>query len=534
MHPATFPPQNLDVLDIVGSNTFGINPKISPSQTYNMYITDDALVSTPGYKRRINYGGQSQGRGNYTTFRGDFMLHVRGNEVYRVSGPRNNVTSQFIFSIETFFGKVSMDENIAFQIALCDGKSLWIYDYRAGTVQKAVLPINTQTGVEIIPGFVTFQAGYFIVSDTSGPMWYLSPLNDGAGNWNWGAGGVPVSTNVSQEADKAQAVIIIPGKSNMVLALGAVNGGLWYNTGDQLFPYKLTSSLSVDYGLLSISSLAASEEFVVYLGVNEKSGPCIVVCDGGSLQRLSTDGIDYRLESLKNPSASNAMFYRKGGHLFYILTFHDPEDNFTLMYDFNTKRFFYLTDENDNYFISADICRFNNTYYFGSLNDGDLYELNFEFTQYDYGDLGIYLIPSKRYVSRTAPIDSSQRVGNSLSFPVRQGEDAFYKSAKTRYLTTESGQVLTTERPEGYVGRFFSTELVLEDYSPRIDMAISRDGGATFGNFTQKFLNPLGVRKNRVVFWNFGMNNEFCAQFRFWSKSGITVMNGVISNRERE
>lgn len=540
MHPSTFNPKTESVLKIVGGNRFGRNPKISPEQTFNMFISDNYLVDTSGYKKKIAFGSKTNGRGNFTSFRGDFTIAVRGNSVYRITGTNDNLLEQRIFNLDTFFGKVSIDENIGFQIAICDSKSLWIYDYRANIAQKAVLPINTQTGAEIIPGYVTYHDGYFIVTDLSSSNWYLSPLNDGLANWNWGAGGVPVYGTLQQKADSAQAAVRAAGKGNLIYVLGKVSGNMFYNNGAQSFPYQLTNSISIDYGCVSVTTIASMDEYIAFLGANEKSGPCILISQGGPFIRLSTDGIDYKLQRLVNPEMSTAFFYRMDGHVFYQITFYDPRDNYSLIYDFNTKEFSYVTDENMNYHIAADIASFNNTYYFVSLNDGDLYEMNSDYHTYDYTnpELGSrvndFEIPCVRICNRIAPPDASETINNSLTFTLEQGIDTNYPSSTERYISTNRGKILTQEAPPGYVGKFISTERVLEPYRPRIDMTISKDGGYTFGNASRKLLNPLGDRKNRVVFWGLGLSNELCVQLRFWSKARKTVSDGIIQIRLRE
>ena len=84
-----------------------------------------------------------------------------------------------------------------------------------------------------------------------------------------------------------------------------------------------------------------------------------MVFTGQGAKRISTDGIDYLLGSLRNPEKSTATFFRQDGHVFYVLTFYGEEDpflvdseridqerqNFTIMYDFTTDKFFNLSGQ---------------------------------------------------------------------------------------------------------------------------------------------------------------------------------------------
>jgi len=541
IRPPAGDPKSEITLNIVGGNTFGRFPRISNERTYNMIVSDDWLVDDAGYKKVIQTQYSGFGRKSYTSSRGNFMIQVIGNSVLRVSGPENALNYQKIFSLNTFFGDVSIDENIAYQIAICDGLDLWIYNWQTNTAATATLPINTQTELPIVPGFVTFHDGYFIVADTSSAGAYLSPLNNGLGDWNWGSGGTaPVFITIQTKPDYCEAALRAPGKGSLIYLFGQNVTEMYNDVGGQLVPYQRNDSVSIDYGCVSSNTIATMDEYVAFLGINEKSGPVILISRGGAFEHISTDGIDFELAQLVNPSKSSAFFTKIAGHVQYRITFTDPLDNYTLIYDFNTQLFSYGTDENMNYHIAESVAFFNGTYYFVSFNDNCIYELNPDFTTYDYTNpaagspANIFIIPRMRNCINMENQDASQFIGNSCTFLVDQGNDPYYKSSPLRYLTTESGKVLTTEHQPGYVGVFLSTELVLEPYAPRIDLSLSKDYGETFGSPYSKFLNPLGERKNRVIFWGLGIANGTTVQIRIYSKWHVAISNGLFSARERE
>jgi len=528
-------------LKIVGSNTFGRNPKIDTEQTYNMMISDNWLVQTPGYKKALTLLDGNVGRSIYSSARGGFMIVIIANTVFRVSGPIGSLNAEAIFTLDTFTGDISIDENIANQIAICDGLNLWIYNWETLSAQIAVLPIDQETGLMVVPSYVTYHDGYFIVPNKESANWFLSQPNNGL-NWLWGAGGVSVFASIQTKPTNAVAVLRAPGKGNLVYVFGNTVTEIWYDNGNQLFPYQRSNSVSIDYGCVSSTTIAAMDEYVAWLGINEKSGPIIMISSGGSFQHLSTDGIDFRLAAVEFPQDSYAFFYKIDGHVFYQITFFNPVDNFSLIYDFNTQKFFYVTDENMNFHIAEAVAFYNNTYYFTSLRtDGAIYQLDSQFTQYDYtipsvppGNLpisGVYEIPRVRYCNHFRQVDSSRFVGGALTFTIEQGVDPFYQESSLFYITTEGGVVLSEEQPAGYVGEFLSTEAVLQPYVPRVDMAISKDGGQTFGSFITKFMNPQGNRKNRMIFYRMGAVNDLVCQFRFWSKTRVTVSDGVFEAR---
>ena len=61
-------------------------------------------------------------------------------------------------------------------------------------------------------------------------------------------------------------------------------------------------------------------------------------------EKITTDGIDYVLSQLTNPSDSQGFIFRQDGHLIYHINFYT--DNLSLFYDFNNKKFFHASDHN--------------------------------------------------------------------------------------------------------------------------------------------------------------------------------------------
>lgn len=535
MKPTAQQPVNDIPVEMVGSNKFGRIPNISAEQTFNMIISDDWLVESPGYKKVLHRDGNVRGRAIYSSIRGNFMLAVISNVVYKIQGPKEFLTIQEVFRLESFSGDVFIAENLLDQIAICDQQDFWVYNFTTGIVIKAVLPAALNN-----PGYVTYHDGYFIVPDSAGTQWFLTSQTDGS-DFFWGPANQPVAGAIQTKPETPVAVLRAPSKGNLIYVFGRNVMEMWYDNGGQLFPYQRQNSVSVDYGCLSPTTIATMDNYVAWLGVNEKSGPVIMVSDGGGFNRLSNDGIDFRLSNINRPELSYAFFFKQDGHVFYQITFYDSSDNFTLLYDFTTQAFFYLTDEYMNYHIAESVAFFNNTYYFVSINDGSIYELSSDYKTYDY-TLPSNLrpnpnpnldkeIPRMRVLRGMKQVDTSPFIGNSLTFTVDTGSDKSYKGDGEFYLMTEDGVFITQEHQEGFVGPFVTADGYVDAYLPRIDMAVSKDGGESFSNFVTKELNPIGKRKNKVVFWRLGRVNDLVLQFRFWSKDRVNVTNGVLQAR---
>jgi hypothetical protein len=544
MQPRAQRPEEEIPLMIVGGNEYGRFPKISDAQTFNMVISDNWLVPYAGYKKVLQITTRDfVGRAIYTSTRGGFMIAVIGNTVYKIQGTITSLNAQAIFDLNTYTGDVFIDENNASQICIADGQNLWVYNWFLNTIEAATLPINTQTGLQIKPGYVTFHDTYIIVPDLDSSYWYLSAPND-ALNWLWGAGDVAVAGALQTKPDNSVAVLRAPGKGSLIYVFGENVTEMWNDVGAQLFPYQRNNSTSIDFGCLSPSTIAAMGEQVIFLGINERSGPVIISCTGSNVKEISTDGIDYKLERLVNPAQSYAFFYKEAGHTYYQLTFTDPADNISFLYDVDMDKFFTPTDEDLNYHPAERVAFFNNTYYFVSLNDGNLYELSYAYTNYDYTDPStiapnpntpdVKTIPRIRICPPLRKSDNSRFVSTTLSFPIEQGQDTYFKKNLLSYITTEDGLIITEEAQPGYVGAGLGFEYTLNPYMPRIDISVSRDGAESFTGYLGLEMNPLGKRKNRVMFNNLGEANDLTCQFRFYSLSRMEAANGVMEIRKNE
>lgn len=501
-------------LKIVGGNKFGRYPKISDESAFNLLTSDGWLVPYAGYKiaSAINKSFGAVGRAIYTSERWGHMIVVISNMVYGVNlpaSPGESLSSFLIGQINTYSGDVFIDENIGNQIAICDGKDLWIFNWLTPSnpaLISAILPIEASTGLPILPGYVTYQDGYFIVPNSQSASWYLSAPNNGL-SWNWSAISGPVNTSIQTKATNAVAALRAPSRGNLLYVFGRNVTEMWYDQGLASFPYQRNSSVSIDYGCLSPSTIAAMDSVVAWLGINERSGPVIMMSEGADVTRLSNDGIDFKLSTLVNPERSYGFFFKQDGHLFYQLTFIDPKDNFSLVYDFNTQSFFYATDELMNYHIAARMAFFGNDYYFVSLRDGYLYNMSSDLTQYDYTlpeeEMSFtYEIPRKRVCAPVRLPDSSNFVVNNLNFTVEQGNDPYFSG------------VIPGQYPI--------------PYQPRIDLSVSRDGGENYGSIVSYNLKSLGNRQNRVAFWRLGSANDFVVQLHFISKSRTVVTDGIL------
>lgn len=525
--------QQIVPVEMAGSTKFGRYPKISLEETFNMMISDNFLVPYAGYKKRITTNG-IVGRRIYTSYRLGKMIAVIDNNVYVID---SNLSFSLVGQINTFVGDVFIDENVTYQIAICDKKDIWIYNWATQTFTQATLDFQ--------PGYITYQDTRFVApniqTENNPGLWRLSANSNGL---SWPDDAQHVGA-LQSKADYAVATLRFPGLGNLLLVFGNTVTEFWQDVGAQIFPYQKNTSFNIDYGCGNPATIAANKNMVCWLGFNQQSGLAILVTDGQNVQKISTDGIDFKLGQVKNPSNSFGFLFEQYGHIFYQLTFADPADNFTYTYDFNLQKFYTLTDENMNHHIARNVAFFNSTYYFVSTRDGNIYELNNEFNTYDYGNNRIFEIPRIRITPSFRFTDASYFVINNITFPIEMGTDADYKTDQPFILTLENGNYLVTEDMV-----LNSTDVTLDDfnnvvlgegqgryflvnnpgnpyeYVPKVDLALSIDGGQSFGSFVTNKLNPIGKSKNRFVWWRNGVANEVILMFRFSGLGRWVCTNG--------
>lgn len=530
---------------LVGSSVYGRYPTISVERTYNMFVTSSAdgeeewLVNFPGYKAilaLIDAGGE--GRGIFHSIRGGFLLAVVSGAIYRINQTEGEPTQLATISSST--GEVYFDENLSSQIVFVDGITARIYNYSlASTTIGDAVYVNQPADTHFQPNYVTYQNTYFIfgnaLTNNFGSQWVIFESgSDGttladAYKLNW------VQTLAIQtKPDFAKAVIRIPGRGNNVIVFGSSVAEIWSNVGGNLV-YQRNSSINIDYGVASVATIAASEDVVAWLAINEKSSPSLMAMSGGGAQRISSDGLDYLLETVKNPSKSTAVLYRQGGHLFYILSFIDTKDNFTVMYDFTTKRIYDLTDWDFTAFPARQMVYFNNNSYFLSFKDGNLYNISSDLTMYDLIDEAsgtaverIYEIPCVR-LSNTfrMPNRPEKYKIKMFTFTIESGTtpQAYDQPTCVGYIINEvTNQVIYTEDGlpllvEG--GYCYSSK-------PRVDLTISKNGGNTFSNVVSYDLKASGQYQNQPRFNNLGYAQQITYQLRIWGRGRKVVKNGAM------
>jgi hypothetical protein len=526
---------------LVGSSVFGINQTVSVERTYNMYVTssgdgeEECLINFPGYRALLALvDGGAEGRGVYRSVRGGFIIAVVAADVFRIN-LLSEVATQ-IGTISSTTGEVVFAENLSSQICFVDGSTAYIYNYASAPSAIGTAVYNSVPGdTNFTPNYVCYHNTYFIFgnarTDSYGSQWVIFQEDVGSGIYDllW------IQTLALQsKSDFAKAVIPIPGKANNILVFGSTVAEIWNNIGG-LIVYQRNSAINIDYGAASVSTIAANDEVVAWLGINEQSKPALMAMRGGAASRISTDGIDYLLAQVVEPASSTAVLFRNAGHLFYVLTFFGDSDNFSIVYDFTANKIYDLTDWDFTAFPARQIVYFNEKILFINYKDGGIYEINTNFNTFDSfaNDAGvlvdkIYNIPCVR-LSNTFRVQGRPEKFKAkiFTFPMECGTtlNAFAEDVCTGYLITEdTEQIIYTE--DGLP--MLAENGYCYTNRPRVDLTISKNGGITFSNTVSYLAKPTGDFKCQPRFNNLGYANQLTFQLRFWGTGRKVIRNGTV------
>lgn len=525
-------------VQITGSSSFGRYPTISAQRTYNMFLsTADAnqqvwLVNYAGYKSVAEIIAQ-EGRGIFHSVRGGFMLVIVASAVYRINSlDTTPILVNPLLPLNNSTGEVFMDENISGQILIVNGTdTAYIYNHEANDFGIALM--GGVSSSDLHPNYVTYQNTYFIVGNAlttpEGSQWFIFQADVATSDF---ALKKVTFLAIQSKPDFARAALRIPGAGNNILIFGETVTELWNNVAG-LQIYQRSSSFNIDYGVLSVGTIAANDEYIAWLGSNEKSTPSIMAFKGNSAQRISTDGIDNLLASVKFPEQSTALFYRQDGHLFYQLTFFNAEDNFTIVYDFTTNLFFDLTDWDSTAHPARQVAYFNKQTYFVSYKIGNIYQFDTNLTTYQVtpSENTIYQIPRIRITDTYRMPSPEKFIVNLFTFIMESG---------TTFGTTEEpvcfGYILNEQNLRPIYMEDGVTPILLEggyciSNQPRLDIAISKNGGISWSNTFSIDLKAAGDYVNQIRINRLGAAQQITFRLSFWGTGRFVIKNGKMEAR---
>ena len=461
-------------IKLVGGNHFGRYNKISSEETFNMIVSEGALVNYGGYEAvNVDLPLGVVGRGSIVSSFTNKLFVCIGSIIYEVLSDYGLL---YVGTIGSEIGKVFFAEGNDDRIILCDGSKLY-YFLNTGI---GFAEVTAVTGV-FVPVYVTYQSSRYIAVTDDG-KWRLSSVDDPTITWPTGNIG-----KMNTVADKTQVVVPIPTRGASLFVIGRNSTEQWSIGNSPVFPYQKNISFSLGFGIANRDTIATLNDSIAWMGYNSNSGFSLFAFVNGQLEKISTEGIDYRLQNLQYPLECTGFMFRMNGHVFYQITW--PKDNVTYFYDFASGEFFTATNHTLNYHDAQSIVQWNNKFIMLSLRYGSVYRFDDDIYTQDG-----QAVPQWRITPPYRQSDQNYFIVNYLSFMIESGEDNPITSADTPDMA--------------------------------IDLSISNDGGRTFSGTMRNYLPAQGIRTNKNIFWSLGMMNDCTFKLQFSGHSRFIIFDG--------
>lgn len=377
----------------------------------------------------------------------DYLYAVGGNTLYKID--TDGTETAISGTLSTSEGHVYMEHDGTNLMIVDPGVEGYTYDTVAGGNLTAIADADFPT-----PGTLTWQDGYFIVSEDGTKNFYISAAYDPT---SWDALDYDV---VQAKPDKLKRSF---SDHLNLWQFGEEYTEVWYQSGASDFPFDRYGNLLLSYGTEAPGSVAAGDNAIFWLTDQRQA----VRADGFQPVIVSNRALESEWSTYTDVSDAKGFCYTSTeGQAMYVLIF--PTGNATWVYDVETK----LWHQRKSWPLYVDGYQYRhrcNCYaYFAGKNligdyaNGKIYEWDIN----TYEDSGSEIIRRTRVTQMT----HAQRY-NMI----------FYRFE----LEMESGVGLASGQGS----------------DPQVMLSWSDDGGHTWSNEHWRSVGKIGEYKKRIV-WN--------------------------------
>ena len=450
-------------IQLVGASYQEWSSPFDHQRTVNFYPVVDqkggkevsALYGTPGLSLFTTVGTGSNRQcfnaANGRTFWvvGSQLIEVDAAGVGTVRG-----------SLDQSSGRVIIEEN-GFQLAICDGFSLYILTYSTNVFGKASIPAVLGFGT------ISFIDGYFLGNENSTGRFYISKALDGL-VWN-------ALDFATAESSPDNLIRVIRGIGQLWL-MGVNTTEIWNNTGDSVFPFAAISGGQFNTGILSPYTAIEIDSSLFWVGRDKNGVGTVYQTNGFSAQRISTPPIEQKIIKAGDYANMTAFTYNNEGHKFYMITGGGLTTS--LVYDltigeWHERAYKNVDGEFEQHLAVCHMYAFGK-HLVGDRTNGNIYEMGRDF----YDDNGNEILSERIYTNLT---DENKRIP--------------YNRLK---LGFEAGIGLQTGQGS----------------DPVCWISLSKDGGRTWSNDYELKLGKVGQYSREAVLRRIGMAEQLTFRLR--------------------
>jgi len=442
-------------------------------------------------------------------------------------------------------GPVSMADNGTQIFIACNPLS---YIYNVSTLVFAQITDVDFPGA----GSVGYLDGYFVFNEPDSQKFWVTSLLDGTS--------VDPLDFASAEGYPDNVIALIVDHREIFL-FGTTSVEVWYDAGTPDFPLARIQGAFMEVGCEAAYSVAKLDNSVFWLGSDARGRGIVYRANGYTPARVSTNAVEYAIQSYGSISDAIGYTYQQDGHPFYVLIF--PSAEATWVYDVSTQLWHERAGfENGQFVRHRSNCQtsFNDEIVIGDYEDGRLYAFDLD-VYADDDQIQKWLrswraLPTgqnnlKRTAHHSLQLDAETGVGLN-AYPAYDAEDLATEAGDIivaefvqGYLTTQAGDQLVTEAGDGneplvtqvqpaedYNGYALETEAytAAPGYDPQVMLRWSDDAGHTWSNEHWNSMGKLGAYGTRTIWRRLGMTEKI--RDRVYEVSGTDPVKIAIMGAE--
>ena len=442
-------------------------------------------------------------------------------------------------------GPVSMADNGTQLFIACNPVS---YIYNTSTAVFGQITDADFPGA----GSVGYLDGYFVFNEPDSQKFWVTSLLDGTS--------IDPLDFASAEGYPDNVIALIVDHREIFL-FGNNSVEVWYDAGTPDFPLARIQGAFMEVGCAAAYSVAKLDNSVFWLGSDARGRGIVYRANGYTPARISTNAVEYAIQSYGNITDAIAYTYQQDGHPFYVLIF--PSAQATWVYDVSTQLWHERAGfENGDFTRHRSNCQmaFNSEVVVGDYEDGRLYAFDLDVYADDdqiqkwlrsWRALATGQNNLKRTAHHSLQLDAETGVGLN-AYPAYAGEDLATESGDIivaefvqGYLTTQAGDQLVTEANDGneplvtqvqpaedYNGYALETEAytAAPGYDPQVMLRWSDDAGHTWSNEHWNSMGKIGTYGTRTIWRRLGMTEKI--RDRVYEVSGTDPVKIAIMGAE--
>ena len=465
----------MPVIPLFGLGTKGKSPTVTAQRHLNLYaeVQRDqdkvalAFYGTPGTTLRKSLG-DTPIRGWIAV--GDLYYVVHRGTLYEIN---NAGTATSRGTLNTTSGRVDMayDGTLILMVDGTNGYTFTISTLTFAQIGDADFPNGART--------CTWLDGQFIVDDGDSDQFFIS-----ANGTSWDA--LDFATAESQP----DGIVRVFEDNGEILLFGETTTEPWGNVGGAEFPFQPIKGAIVEFGLAARWSLTKFNSGVAGLMKNANGQVQVMFIQGYVPRPISTQEIDAVINDYATVSDATGFAYLLGGHPMYQINF--PTVMKSWLFDASTTLWtsleYGLDGERHRGEMSLD---YLNKTIIADYSNGSIYNLDSD----TYTDNGTAI--AREIIGRHFFRDNQRVIVDELFVDFQPGVG----------LTSGQGN------------------------DPQAMLAVSRDGGITYGNESWTTIGKIGKYLNRVVWRRLGLARDWVFKIRITDPVKIAIAYVAIRAR---